>query len=71
MKYAVTFKINDFNDAMNDDFILLERFMRVFSIILFVLHPIYLTAISFDLKQQEKNMKKGKRKGEDLYENTV
>lgn len=56
---------------MNDDFILLERFMRVFSIILFVLHPIYLTAISFDLKQQEKNMKKGKRKGEDLYENTV
>ena len=71
MKYAVTLKINDFNDAMNDDFILLERFMRVFSIILFVLHPIYLTAISFDLKQQEKNMKKGKRKGEDFYENTV
>ena len=71
MKYAVTLKINDFNDAMNDDFILLERFMRVFSIILFVLHPIYLTAISFDLKQQERNMKKGKRKGEDLYENTV
>ena len=71
VKYAVSLKRGEF-DAVSDDFILIERFMRIFSIILFVLHPLYLTAISYDLRRQEKCMIKGKKKGEeDIYENTV